>query len=230
MSAAPALRYTLVCFDLDGTLVDTAGEIAEAANRTLHDFGLPGRSVAEVTSLIGAGTRELMLGLLREATAPHAEDEPAIDGEAVLRRFAEHYARTAGTSCRTYPGAAQTLARLRRAGIRLACVTNKERRYSDSVLDACGFEHAFDLLVAGDTLPVKKPDARVLRHVMNFFDATPEGTVHVGDSRVDAEAARNAGVACWLLPHGYNAGEPIERARPDRVFPDLGLVADELLR
>ena len=113
--------------------------------------------------------------------------------------------------------------------MRLACVTNKEARYSERVLVACGLAGAFDLLVSGDTLVAKKPDPLVLQHVMNTLGATRESTAHVGDSRIDVEAARNAGVAAWAVPYGYNRGEPIERARPDRIFRDLGAVADLVL-
>jgi phosphoglycolate phosphatase len=221
---APA-RYSLLSFDLDGTLVDTASEIAEAANRTLADFRLPRQSVPVVTRLIGAGTRELMLGLLRGLVSGGAAAADSIDREAVLRGFAVHYADTAGTMCRAYDGAQAALLRLGDAGIRLACVTNKERRYSERVLAACGLDQAFDLLVAGDTLAVKKPDARVLQHAMNFFAAEARATAHVGDSRTDVEAARNAGVAAWVVPYGYNGGQPIEQAHPDRIFQDLGAVA-----
>ncbi len=227
MSGAP--RFRIVSFDLDGTLVDTAGEIAEAANRTVEEFGLPRQPADEITKLIGAGTRELMLGLLQRIAADGSGEGVSVDTAAVLERFVHHYAATAGTTCRAYPSALDALERLRKAGVRLACVTNKEERYSRSVLAACGMNGAFDLLVAGDTLAVKKPDARVLGHVVAMLGATRESTVHVGDSRTDVEAARNAGVAAWVVPYGYNRGVPIEEAMPDSICRDLGEVADLVL-
>jgi phosphoglycolate phosphatase len=219
------LRYRLLSFDLDGTLVDTAGEIAEAANRTLEEFGLPCQPGDVIARHIGLGTRELMLGLLRFLAGGHGPAVDALDRDAVLLRFSHHYAETAGTACRPYPQALQALQVLRQAGLRLACVTNKEERFSRIVLAACGLAGAFDLLVGGDSLDARKPDARVLRHVIEVFDATAATTAHVGDSRIDVEAARNAGVAAWAVPYGYNGGEPIERANPDRLFRDLGEVA-----
>lgn len=227
MTGAPKNR--IVSFDLDGTLVDTAGEIAEAANRTVEEFGLPRRAVAEIAELIGAGTKELMLGLLRRIASDPATADVVLDQNIALDRFAHHYAATSGTTCRAYPGAQDALRRLRRAGLRLACVTNKEERYSRKVLAACAMHDAFDLLIGGDTLAVKKPDARVLAHAITMLGGTCDNTAHVGDSRTDVEAARNAGVAAWVVPYGYNQGEPIENARPDRVFRDLGEVADYVL-
>ena len=220
-----AMRYRLLSFDLDGTLVDTAGEIAEAANRTLDEFGLPRQSDRVIARHIGLGTRELMLGLLGGLAVGHGPIVAAIDRDAVLRRFSHHYAQTAGTSCRPYAHAAQALQDLRESGLRLACVTNKEERFSRTVLGACGLADAFDLLVGGDTLDVKKPDRRILRHAMQVLGTSEATTVHVGDSRTDVEAARNAGVTAWAVTYGYNGGKPVATARPNRLFDDLGEVA-----
>jgi phosphoglycolate phosphatase len=220
-----ATRYRLLSFDLDGTLVDTAGEIAEAANRTLDEFGLPRQSGGVIAGHIGLGTRELMLGLLGGLAVGHGPLVAAIDRDAVLRRFSYHYAQTAGTACRPYAHAAEALQDLRDAGLRLACVTNKEERFSRTVLGACGLANAFDLLVGGDTLDVKKPDRRILRLAMQALGTSEATTVHVGDSRTDVEAARNAGVTAWAVTYGYNGGEPVAMAHPDRLFDDLGEVA-----
>ena len=222
-------RFALLTVDLDGTLVDTATEIAEAANRSIEEFGLPRQSVPMITRLIGAGTRELMLRLLNRIAVERGAALSPADREAALRRFDVHYEATAGTASRPYPHVVEALARLRREGIKLACVTNKEARYSELVLAACGLAQAFDLLVGGDTLPVKKPHARVLGHVMAVLAATRETTAHVGDSRTDVEAAHNAGVAAWVVPYGYNGGESIATAGPDRTFADFGEIARHVL-
>ena len=216
----------LISFDLDGTLVDTAGEIAEAVNRALDDAGLPRRSLEEITGLIGKGARELMLRLLASVLPAPPFSKPQRQVDALLASFERHYGDTAGRFARPYAGCAETLARLRSSGLQLVCVTNKEQRHAERVLEATGLARHFDLLVGGDTLAVKKPDAGVLHHVLARYGVPAETAAHVGDSAIDVECARRAGVAAWALPHGYNAGVPIANAHPDRLFADLPAVAD----
>ena len=222
-------RYDLVCFDLDGTLVDTASEIAEAANRALASHGIPRRPVAEITMLIGAGTRELMLKLLARCYLV----DPALASRArvadVLTSMDEHYAVTAGTSALPYGGCRDALGRLRNAGVHLACVTNKELRHARRVLKATRLDSYFELVIGGDSLPEKKPHASVLQHVAQSVGVPTHRTAHIGDSAIDVAAARNAGVAAWAVPYGYNAGVPITDAAPDRIFASLAQAADLVL-
>ena len=96
--------YDLICFDLDGTLIDTASEIAEAANRALESHGIPRRPVADITMLIGAGTRELMLKLLARCFLDRPELAQTVQVDAVLHSLDAHYASTTGTSAMEYNG------------------------------------------------------------------------------------------------------------------------------
>jgi phosphoglycolate phosphatase len=223
------MDYDIVSFDLDGTLVDTAGEIAEAANRALGEHGLPARPPTEIAQLIGGGSRQLMMSLLArlDLETPVLADKARAD--AVLDSFEQQLDTTLGRASAAYDGAHEALARLKGAGVRLACVTNKELRHARRVLEAAGLDGAFDLVIAGDSLPQKKPHASVLRHVVAVFGGDARRTAHVGDSRVDVEAARNAGVAAWAVPYGYNAGRPIAEAQPQRIFPGLIAVAEYVL-
>ena len=222
-------RIDVVSFDLDGTLVDTAEEIAEAANRALEDHGIPRRPVAEITLLIGAGTHELMRRLLDQVLADESAVGQIVPVDAVLRSLDHHYAATAGMSARPYPGCIQALDRLRAAGVRLACVTNKEARYAQRVLDATGLGGYFELMIGGDTLPEKKPHPSVLRHVATQLGSSPAHMGHVGDSSIDVAAARNAGTAVWAVPYGYNAGVPIAEALPEHIFDNLNDLATHVL-
>ena len=224
-----ALRIDAVTFDLDGTLVDTASEIAEAVNRTLFDFGLAPRPLAEITHLIGHGLHPLMTRLLQRLQA----ERPALIGrllsDDVLPVLDRHYAATVGTQAQPYPGVPDALDALLADGVRLGCVTNKEGRHARRVLEACGLAGRLELLIAGDTLPEKKPHASVLQHAAQRLGVAADRLAHVGDSRTDIESACNAGAAAWAVPYGYNGGEPIEAAAPQQIFAGLAEVAAHVI-
>lgn len=222
------MAYTLISFDLDGTLVDTADEIAEAANRCLDELGLPRWPVPAIVAFIGHGTRELMRQLLAAVEAASPGATAGLDEAEVFEIFDLHYAQTTGTTARPYPGAEALLEQLRDAGLRLACVTNKEQRHAERVLAVTRLDGYFSMLIGGDTLPVKKPHNGVLAHVLRHHGVSADEAAHVGDSSIDVESARNAGVRAWAVPHGYNAGVPIEDSNPDRLFPNLPAIADEV--
>ncbi|MDP4302550.1 phosphoglycolate phosphatase [Leptothrix discophora] len=218
-----------VTFDLDGTLVDTAGEIAAAVNATLAEFDVEARPQAEITALIGDGLRALMLRLMAQLLLARPSLAERLQPDAALASLERHYALRVGASARAYPGAASTLQALRAAGVPTGCVTNKDGRHARMLLEATGLIEHLDLVIAGDTLPQRKPHPSVLRSAAARLGVAPHRLAHVGDSRTDLQAARNAGAADWAVPHGYNGGEPIEAAAPGRLFDDLGAVAAHVL-
>ena len=222
------MPITLLSFDLDGTLVDTVGEIAQAANMTLADAGLPSATLEQVRRLIGAGAQALMQQLLAPALADLRGADAAGPTAHLLRRFSEHYGQVAGTQARPYPGCSALLQQLRGAGLQLACVTNKEQVFARQVLQATQLDGLFDLLIGGDTLAHKKPHPGVLEHVCQVFGRTAANVVHVGDSRTDVQAARNAGVAAWAVSYGYNGDEPIASTQPDQLFDSLPAIGQHV--
>lgn len=223
------MRYSLITFDLDGTLVDTADEIAEAANRSLADFGVPRQDPALIARFIGAGTRQMMLRLLADVLLRHPEWADRLRADEVLARLDVHYGVTAGLSAQPYPGCAEALRALRDDGVRIACLTNKEHRYALKVLSATGLLPLFDYVVGGDSLPERKPHASTVQHVLNVLGGQAHRAAHLGDSHTDIETARNARVEAWAVPWGYNAGEPIEACRPDVLFHSLMDVAHHVI-
>ena len=206
----------LVMYDLDGTLLDTASEIAQAVNATLTEFGHAQVSLEQVRSWIGQGTGWLMQVAWKSTDGPEADS-----WDAVMARFIHHYEATAGTTSSFFPHVADTLQKARAYGVKQAIVTNKERRFTERVLEKHGLSAAFDLIVCGDSLKVKKPNPDVIHHCLTMLDETAGASLFVGDSETDVSTARAAGVTCWAVPYGYNHGRPIEDAMPDRVVPDI---------
>ncbi|MES2091619.1 MAG: phosphoglycolate phosphatase [Pseudomonadota bacterium] len=223
------MTIQLITFDLDGTMVDTAAEIAEAANRTLAEIGLARRPLGDVTKLIGHGTRELMKGLLTQAREAGSALVDTLDTEVVMQCFERHYHDTTGTDSRLYPGCLEGLQRLRAAGVQLACVTNKELRFAVRVLEVTGLDKFFPIVIGGDSLVQKKPHPLVIEYCLGALNVDQSQAAHVGDSSIDVETAQRAGVAAWAVPYGYNGGQPIEASRPDGVFADIARIADHVL-
>lgn len=216
------IRYDLIAFDLDGTLIETAPEITDAVNDTLLGRGWRPVALAEVESWIGQGTHELLTQALASAwrvTAEQVRSDPRL--ATVSREFNQHYERRCGTRSHPYPHVVETLRALRQRGTRLAVVTNKEQRYAMAVLVAHNLVDLFDCIVAGDTLSTKKPDPAGLLHCLTHCDTSAQHALFIGDSSIDAATARNAGVAVWLVAHGYNHGQPPSRCAPDRVLSNF---------
>lgn len=212
----------LVLFDLDGTLIDTAPELADALNDTLARFDLPAVDPARVPLWIGHGTDALLV----QALAAQGGTEPAVvrasDSLPLARaEFQRRYLRRCGTRSRPYPGVQHTLAALRARGVALAVVTNKDTRFTEVLLAAHGLHRLLDRVVCGDTLPTRKPDPGGVQDCLRHFGVNPQRALFVGDSATDVATARAAGIAVWAVPYGYNAGAPVADSAPDRVIPDL---------
>jgi len=135
--------------------------------------------------------------------------------------FDHHYQRRCGTRSQLYPHVREVLQTLRRQGVTLAVVTNKEDRYTQILLDAHTLAPLFDRVISGDTLPTRKPDPAGVLSCLAQFNVPAARALFVGDSSIDAATARHAGVPVWLLPYGYNLGQPIEACKPDRVIQDF---------
>lgn len=214
--------FDAVLFDLDGTLVETAPEIADAVNDTLTALGHAPVAQQQVDDWIGHGTRELLVKALAQALGLSlAAVRASASFAAIEAEFGQHYQARCGTRSNPYPKVRESLEALRAAGVKLAVVTNKEGRYTQTVLDVHGLTSLFDRVISGDTLPVKKPDPAAVDDCLQRFGVARERTLFVGDSSIDVATARNAGIAVWALPYGYNMGQPIEACGPDRVIPDL---------
>jgi phosphoglycolate phosphatase len=218
MSLAPN-RIAAAIVDLDGTMVDTVGDFEQALTRTLADLGLPPVDRAFITRTVGRGSMHLL-----KQTLAHVGGAPEAL-ETAWTHYQRHYAEVNGTHAEVYPGVAEGLAAMRARGWKLACVTNKPRAFALALLEAKGLRDAFELVFGGDSFERHKPDPLPLVKTCETLGAAPAHTLMVGDSRNDAEAAHAAGCPVVLVSYGYNHGEPVADARPDRVIDRL----DELL-
>jgi phosphoglycolate phosphatase len=214
--------FDLILFDLDGTLIETAPEIADAVNDTLRRFELPEVSQQQVNDWIGHGTRELLIQALAWAGNTTTETVRHADSFKLIEQaFGRFYQARCGTRSHLYPQVREVLQALREQGVKLVVLTNKEGRYTDTVLAAHALGPLFDRVISGDTLPVKKPDPAGVRACLDQFQVPASRALFVGDSSIDAATARNAGVPVWLLPYGYNMGQPVQACAPDRVMADF---------
>jgi phosphoglycolate phosphatase len=206
----PALPFDLVAFDLDGTLADTAPDIAAAINRMLADFGRAPLAEAEIRPLIGDGARNL----LRKAMAARGPVSEALLDEA-HPRYLDHYAAHICDGTLPFPHAEQAMDALAAQGVRLAVCTNKVTRMTGLLLDALGWTGRFAAVVCGDTLPVFKPDPATLQETIRL--AGGGRGVLVGDSMVDAETARAAGTPFVAVSFGFR-DRPLDALGADAVI------------
>jgi phosphoglycolate phosphatase len=209
-----------VIFDLDGTLIESAPDIHAAANRLLAGEGLPPMTLPQVRAMIGRGVPWLMQQLLA------ASGQPADPARAarMAARFVDGY-EDAVSLTSPYPGTERALLTLKDAGHRLAICTNKPLAATEAVLRHLGLRDYFDAIIAGDSLPVRKPDPAPLRAAVAALGGG--AAVYVGDHEVDAETAAAAAVPFLLYTEGYRAGQ-VSAVSP-RAFADWaalpGLVA-----
>ncbi len=212
------LPVKAVVVDLDGTLLDTAPDIAEAAQRMLRDLGMAPVDLAKIQSFIGNGIANLVKRALTGEM--HGQPDAALF-ERALPVFQKHYAEVLTRETRPYPGAMEGVAALREAGFPLACVTNKAEIFTLPLLEAMGLKPAFSLILSGDSLPKKKPDPLPLLHAAEFFGCIPGELLLIGDSLNDTQAANAAGCRVFLLPYGYNGGRDVREQNCDAVIENL---------
>ena len=204
-------------------MVDTVGDFEQALARTLADLGLAPVSRAFIARTVGRGS----MHLLRQTLAEAGGDPTQLD--AAWAHYQRHYADINGLHADIYPGVREGLLAMRARGWRLACVTNKPRAFAQALLQAKGLLPLFEHVFGGDSFERHKPDPLPLVRTCEALGVAMANTLMVGDSSNDCEAARAAGCPVVLASYGYNHGEPVALARPDRVVDRLDeLFADSV--
>ena len=215
-----------VLFDLDGTLLDSAPDLAAAANAMLAALGLPARDPAVIATYIGKGIPKLVERTLTGSL--DAAADPVLFARA-LPTYERYYAEESGRRSVPFPGVIEGLRALHDAGLPLACITNKAERFTLDLLQRTGLDGYFQVVVCGDTVVRKKPDPEPVITACARLDVRPADALMIGDSANDVQAARAAGCPVWCVPYGYNEGRPVETLDCDAIVPDLAEAARRLL-
>ena len=210
-------KVKLLMFDLDGTLLHTAPQIAAAANLMLADLGRQPLPISQIQNYIGDGALVLIKRCLTQQK--NTETEPALFVQAEAQFFA-HYAKNCLHSLPFY-GVHDGLQTLHKGGYKLACVTNKPTQFTVPLLQKSGLADYFEMVVSGDTLEKKKPDPMQLQYICAKLGVVVADALFVGDSNTDIAAARAAGCYIVTVPYGYNQGHIINADCVDAKIDNL---------
>lgn len=221
------LEVDAAIVDLDGTMVDTIGDFAEAIARMLADLQLPAMDAALIEHMVGKGTEHLLRSVLAHVLAQAGHPQAALPAAVArllptaLARYEQHYLAINGQHSALYAGVLEGLQALRAGGLRLACVTNKPLAFTRPLLAAKGLQGLFEQVFGGDSFATKKPDPLPLLKTCEALGTTPARTLMLGDSSNDAQAARAAGCPVVLVTYGYNHGQSVEAVGADALIDSI---------
>lgn len=221
------LEVDAAIVDLDGTMVDTIGDFAEAIARMLADLQLPALDAALIEHMVGKGTEHLLRSVLAHVLAQTGHSADALPAAVAsllptaLARYEQHYLAINGQHSALYAGVLEGLQALRSGGLRLACVTNKPLAFTRPLLAAKGLQGLFEQVFGGDSFATKKPDPLPLLKTCEALGTTPARTLMLGDSSNDAQAARAAGCPVVLVTYGYNHGQSVEAVGADALIDSI---------
>lgn len=224
MNAFTIAPYQALFFDLDGTLVDSAPDIAASVDATLAVFGWQPAGLTTVRDWVGNGAKKLVERALRFSLQLPVDGDEAIDSDLldrVQQEFLTQYALHNGPLSQVYPGVREFLDHCRAQHKRMSLITNKPHALAVQLLAALELDHYFEIVIGGDSYPVRKPDPIALNHCREQFGLPANQCLMVGDSETDLNAARNAGIDCLCVSYGYNRGRDIRQSLPTCTVDDL---------
>ena len=207
-------QVKLILFDLDGTLVDSVGDLAWCGNEMLRELEIPVRDQQAARNWVGNGLERFVKRVLTNDMSAEPDEVLFRSG---LEIFSKLYGDHTSDHSELYPGAMETLESLSNLELHLACVTNKPEPFTSRLIADMGLDRFFELVVAGDTTPRIKPDPMPLHYAADYFGFDHQACLMVGDSSNDVLAARAAGFAVVAVPYGYNHGKDIRQSSPDLV-------------
>ena len=209
--------------DLDGTLLDTAPDLAMAANAMRIELGMTPLREDIVATFVGRGMENLVRRVL--AGSLLGPDEPAQDISGPLACFRRHYHAVNGDRARIFEGTLEGLQAMRANGLELAVLTNKPTEFTVPLLEQTGLRGFFSAIVCGDTCEQKKPHPMPVLHACRLLGVQAAEAVVIGDSFNDALAARAAGCPVLVVPYGYNEGRDVTTLDVDGIVADIPAAA-----
>jgi len=202
-----------ILFDLDGTLVDTAPDLAATMNVLLEQHGRPALDAQGVRHLVGEGARVMMARAWAETGTPASEGEL----DDLFDAFLDYYINNIADFSRPFPGVEEVLKRLIDSGAKLAVCTNKPDVPTHKLLDALDLTKYFGAVIGADTLSECKPHPAPLLEAIARVQGTADHAIMVGDSKIDIHAARAANVPVIAVTFGYTS-EPVQVFEPDHLI------------
>ena len=211
----------MAVFDLDGTLLNTLEDLADAVNYSLAQFGMPQRTIEEVRNYVGNGIR-----LLIERSVPNGTDLPVIDN--VFECFKKYYQEHCNAKTKAYDGIIDMLKELKQSGIKLAVLSNKAQNAVTKLCDIY-FDNLLDITFGAREGIAKKPAPDALLECAAIADIALEDIAYIGDSDVDVLTARNAGVDCIAVSWGFRDKGVLIKAGADKIADNIQVLKVELL-
>ena len=203
-----------LCFDLDGTLVDSAPDLTTSLNYMLSEMQLATTTERDVRAWIGNGALKLIQRALAQTGLTHTSEQQL---ERAKLLFFTAYANNLAEHTYCYPHCFSALEYLNSADVRLACVTNKPRQFTIPLMRKLELQGYFETIVCGDDLGSKKPDPAPVLMAVEELQGVPARGYMVGDSATDMIAAQNAGVGAIYATYGYNRGDSVEQFNPIQI-------------
>lgn len=227
MTLARRLQHQpkMVLIDLDGTLVDSALDLAYCVDLMMAELAMPARGEQAVRQWIGNGVAVLVRRALTNSLTEEADPQLYQRAHDI---FLALYEANVCVHSRPYEGVVEGLEFLQGAGLKLGCVTNKPARFTEPLLEKLGLSAYFGVIVSGDTLTKRKPDPAPLLYAAEKLQTSAADSMMVGDSVHDVEAGRAAGFQVACVTYGYNHGHDIRDAKPDIVIDSLAQLSEVL--
>ena len=216
------MKYKAVLFDMDGTVLDTLGDLAAAVNHTLREFSMPERSIAEVAAALGNGAAYLIAHTVPAGTPKELTDK-------VLAAYAPYYDAHCDILTGPYDGIVPLMQKLRERGVKLAVISNKQDTAVKPLAEKY-FPGRLEIAVGESAEVRRKPNPDAVLAALCHIGVEREDAIYVGDTEVDLQTARNAGMECASVDWGFRTREQLVEIGAEHIFDTVQELEEYLLK